>query len=88
MSGLTLNPNDIVGPRSRSNNASTKRVLAEHRAKAEPRYYLKHGDQYLHWSGAKLTGNRDHAYVGSERQVKAIRRSIALAAECRAVECR
>lgn len=58
-------------------------ALALHEAK-KPRYHLKTGGQYLHWSGTKLTANRDHAWLGTIEKARACRRVFAAAADCKA----
>lgn len=48
-----------------------------------PKYHLRAGLEYLHWSGGKLTSNRAHAWVGTIDQAKACRRTFNAAAGCR-----
>lgn len=49
----------------------------------KPRYHLKSGREYLHWSASKLTTDRAQAWVGTFEQAKACRRTFAAAAACK-----
>ena len=57
-------------------------ALATHNAKA-PKYYLKAGDMYLHWSALKLTAERGQAWSGTSDQVRNCRGKFDAAAGCR-----
>lgn len=46
---------------------------------------LRAGDQWLHWSGEFLTGDRKHAWTGSVDQARACRRTFDAAAGCKMV---
>lgn len=48
-----------------------------------PKYHLRAGLQYLHFSGLKLTNNRAHAWVGTVEQGRACRRRFDDAAGCK-----
>lgn len=56
--------------------------LSVHR---RPKYHLRAGLQYLHWSGSSLTSNRDHAWSGNIDQARACRRTFDAAAGCKTV---
>lgn len=86
MSGVTLRGDEILSGAARAKLAGPERIQRERWAKVLPRFYLKSGDEYLHWSGSKLTPHKRDAYIGFAHQVAAIRRSISLAAKCRPVE--
>lgn len=47
---------------------------------AKPKYHLRAGNEYLHWSASKLTSDRRHAWVGTMDQARACRRTFAAAA--------
>lgn len=84
MSGVMITNTELATSSLR--RASGERALAEHRARTEPRFYLKSGDLYLHWSGTVLTNKRVDAYIGSATQAANIRKAISLAAQCKPVE--
>lgn len=46
---------------------------------------LRAGDQWLHWSGGFLTGDRNNAWVGTIEQAANCRRDFDAAAGCRTV---
>lgn len=58
-------------------------ALAKHIAKSQR--VLRCGNQWLHWSGLKLTDDRNHAWVGSLDQARACRAKFPAAADCKAV---
>ncbi len=62
-----------------------KRALAEHRAKTQPRFHLKFGDAFLHFSGSCLCNDKANAWIGSASQVENIKRAISLASGCKSV---
>jgi hypothetical protein len=47
---------------------------------------LRAGNQWLHWSGAFLTDNPQHAWSGTIGQARACRRKFDAAAGCAVVE--
>lgn len=63
-------------------NGHKAEAYASHAAKA-PKYHLKVGRDYLHWSASKLTDNRDHAWRGTVEQARACRRTFDAAAGCK-----
>ena len=63
-------------------NAIKAEALAIHQAK-KPRYHLRAGGQYLHWSGGFLTDNSKHAWIGTVEQARACRRTFNAAAGCK-----
>jgi len=50
---------------------------------AKPKYHLRDGRSYLHWSASMLTDKRQHAWSGTFDQAKACRKTFAAAAKCR-----
>jgi len=50
---------------------------------AKPKYHLRDGKEYLHWSVGFLTTDRKHAWSGTFDQAKACRRTFSAAAKCR-----
>jgi len=57
-------------------------ALAKHEAKT-PRYHLRAGLEYLHFSGSKLTSVRAQAWVGTVDQARACRRTFDAADGCK-----
>jgi len=57
-------------------------ALAKHEAKS-PRYHLRAGLEYLHWSASKLTDKRSDAWTGTVEQARACRRTFNAAAGCK-----
>jgi hypothetical protein len=49
----------------------------------KPKYHLRAGLQYLHWSGGFLTDNRDWAWKGAFEQARACKRKFDAAAGCK-----
>jgi hypothetical protein len=49
----------------------------------KPKYHLRAGLMYLHFSGLQLTSNRAHAWVGTVEQGRACRRRFDAAAGCK-----
>jgi hypothetical protein len=49
----------------------------------KPKYHLRAGDMYLHFSCLMLTSNRAHAWVGTIEQGRACRRRFDAAAGCK-----
>lgn len=62
-----------------------KAGLAEHIAKNDRKHFLTAGNQWLHWSGSKLTSKRSEAWQGTIDQARACRRTFSAAAGCRAI---
>ena len=56
---------------------------AEAGAVAKPRYHLRAGLSYLHFSASKLTDIRSQAWIGTVEQAKACRRTFDAAAGCK-----
>lgn len=50
---------------------------------ARPKYHLRAGTEYLHWSGAQLTSLRSQAWIGTVEQAKACKRTFSAAAGCK-----
>lgn len=48
-----------------------------------PRYHLRAGLAYLHFSGLKLTDKRSQAWTGTVEQARACRRKFDAAAGCK-----
>lgn len=57
-------------------------ALSIHEGK-KPRFHLRAGDQYLHFSGLMLTAVRSEAWTGSVEQGRACRRKFDAAAGCK-----
>jgi hypothetical protein len=49
----------------------------------KPRYHLRAGLEYLHFSGLKLTSERSQAWVGTVEQGRACRKRFDAAAGCK-----
>ena len=49
----------------------------------KPRYHLRAGLDYLHWSASFLTRERKQAWVGTVEQARACRRTFSAAAGCK-----
>jgi len=52
-------------------------------ASKKPRYHLRAGLEYLHWSASKLTDKRSDAWTGTVEQARACRRTFNAAAGCK-----
>lgn len=65
--------------------SSITSAAKEYFGKAERRFFLMAGGQYLHWSGAMLTSKRRDAWRGTIDQARACRRVFDAAAGCRAI---
>jgi len=63
-------------------NAIKAEALAIHQAK-KPRYHLRAGGQYLHFSGLMMTGNRAWAWTGTVEQARTARKRFDAAAGCK-----
>lgn len=49
----------------------------------KPKYHLRAGDMYLHFSGLMLTADRAWAWLGSIEQARKCRRTFDAAAGCK-----
>ena len=63
-------------------NGHKSEAYALHAAKA-PKYHLKSGKLFLHWSASLLTDNSAHAWSGTADQARACRRTFAAASGCK-----
>lgn len=62
------------------NNDGIALSLSVHRA---PKYHLRNGKLWLHWSGLMLTAERSQAWSGTIPQARACRRKFDAAAGCK-----
>ncbi len=75
-----------MNPRLYTAAASIRAEKSEGMAAMEarkPRYHLRAGLSYLHFSGLKLTDKRSEAWTGTVEQGRACRRTFDAAAGCK-----
>lgn len=75
-----------MNPRLYTAAASIRAEKSEGMAAMEarkPRYHLRAGLSYLHFSGLKLTDKRSEAWTGTVEQGRACRRKFDAAAGCK-----
>lgn len=77
---MTIHTSHRNSEKYTGNDVGAAVSLSVHR---QPRYHLRDGVKYLHFSGLMLTSERAHAWVGTFEQAKACRRKFDAATECR-----